>query len=417
MPDVSLLPVLGLGIFALISFFSALAESALFSLGKSKVHQIAESASSGGALVERLLREPQDLLATIVLGNTLANAGLVGTALWLGFQGDWPFAATIVSILLLILIVCEVVPKTLAVREPARWSLRLARPVALLQTLSGPLRRVAQSVNAALLRLVIPKSIAPHVGLTEAEYQELLELAAHQGALGRSEKEIILQIIRLDQRTAKEVMRSRASMACISDELSIEEMLGAARQHKHRRLPIYHDTPDTIVGILNARELLLSPEADLADVTEAPSFVPETMNLLKLFQSFQRQQRGVAIVLDEFGGTSGIVTMTDIIEEVIGKLQVDAAAQGFIIEKLGDSRWRVSGTMLLDDFRREYPSLGEVEEVETMGGLLCAELGIVPTKGESVLHGGLRLTATVVDDRRVRELEAEAVSSLVILHE
>ena len=409
MPDVSLLPVLGLGIFAVISFFSAVAESALFSLGKWKAHQMAEKDARSGALVEGLLREPQDLLATIVLSNTLANAGLVGTALWLSFEGEWPVATTITAVLLLILIGCEVIPKTLAVREPARWSLRLARPVALVQSLSAPLRRVAQWVNASLLSLVIPASTTPKAGMTETEYQELLEMAFHHGALAKSEKEIILQIINLDQRTAKEVMRPRAAMASISDELSIEEMIAAARQHKHRRLPIYHETPDTIVGILNTRELLLNPNADLADVTEVPSFVPETMNLLKLFQSFQRQQRGLAIVLDEFGGTSGVVTMTSIVEDVIGKLQAEGSTQGFVIEKLSETRWRVSGTMRLDDFRREYPSLGEVEEVETMGGWLSVELGIVPAKGDSIVREGLRLTSTVVDDRRVRELEVEVV--------
>src|SRR3981081_3617311 len=114
-------------------------------------------------------------------------------------------------------------------------------------------------------------------------------------------------------------MKPRAQMACKSDELSIEEMIEAARKHRHRRLPIYDETPDTIVGILNTRALLLDPQIDLADAIEFPSFVPETMNLLQLLKSLQRQQRGLAIVLDEFGGTAGIVTMEDILEEMIGE--------------------------------------------------------------------------------------------------
>src|SRR5262249_7175509 len=144
-------------------------------------------------------------------------------------------------------------------------------------------------------------------------------LAYQQGTLAESEKEIILQIVSLDQRTAKEVMKPRSQMAAISDDLSIEEMIAAARRYKHRRLPIFDETPDTIVGILNTRALLLDPNVDLADAIEFPSFVPETMNLLQLLKSLQRQQRGLAIVLDEFGGTAGIVTMEDILEEMIGK--------------------------------------------------------------------------------------------------
>ena len=144
-------------------------------------------------------------------------------------------------------------------------------------------------------------------------------MAYQQGTLAQSEKEIILQIISLDRRTAREVMKPRSQMAAISDDLSIEEMIAAARKYKHRRLPIYDETPDTIVGILNTRALLLDPQIDLADAIEFPSFVPETMNLLQLLKSLQRQQRGLAIVLDEFGGTAGVVTMEDILEELIGQ--------------------------------------------------------------------------------------------------
>jgi putative hemolysin len=133
------------------------------------------------------------------------------------------------------------------------------------------------------------------------------------------------------------------------------------------------------------------------------------MNLLQLFRSFQRQQRGLAIVLDEFGGTAGIVTMEDILEQVIGELRTEGHVEGFVFEKLGVDRWRVSGTMRLDDFRREYPELGEVEGAETMGGSLVNHLGVVPAQGESAVLNGLRLTALIVDERRVRELLVEVL--------
>jgi putative hemolysin len=198
-------------------------------------------------------------------------------------------------------------------------------------------------------------------------------------------------------------------MASISDDLSIEGMIEAARKHRHRRLPIYDETPDTIVGILNTRALLLNPAIDLADAIEFPSFVPETMNLLQLLKSLQRQQRGLAIVLDEFGGTAGIVTMEDILESVIGKIRGEAEPEGFVMENLAPGRWRVSGTLRLDDFRREYPQLADVPEVETMGGLLMTLLDVVPSPGESAVFRGLKLTAHITDERRVRELLVEAL--------
>ena len=173
--------------------------------------------------------------------------------------------------------------------------------------------------------------------------------------LRKSEKEIILQIISLDQRTARDVMRPRAGMACISDDATVEEMIAAAKKFKHRRLPIYDETPDTIVGILNTRALLLDPNIDLAEVIEFPSFVPETMNLLQLFRSLQKQQRGLAVVLDEFGGVAGLVTMEDILGQIVGKIYAALQPEGFVMEKLAPDRWRVSGSMRMDDFRREFP--------------------------------------------------------------
>ncbi len=394
-------------IFAGASFFFALAETALFSLGKWQARQLAEQEPRAGALVARLLAEPQDLLATMVLGNTFASAGMLAVALWMAIHDHWPLSLTIVGLLLLILIGCEVWPKTLAVRRPEQWALRLARPLSFVVGFSLPLCRVAQKVNAAILKALVPRTFQSQSTLTDADYQELLEMAYQQGTLAQSEKEIILQIISLDRRTAKEVMKPRSQMAAISDDLSIEEMIAAARKYGYRRLPIYDETPDTIVGILNTRALLLDPQIDLADAIEFPSFVPEAMNLLQLLKSLQRQQRGLAMVLDEFGGTAGIVTMEDILGELIGKIRSEVAAEGFVMEKLGPSRWRVAGTLRLDDFRREYPALGDVPEVETMGGLLTSLLDMVPGSGESATFRGLKLTAHVADERRVREVLVE----------
>ena len=402
--------VSGVLVFAGASFFFAVAESALFSLGKWQTRKLAERSPGSGVLVARLLAEPQDLLATIVLGNTLSNAVMVAIGLTLGLGGGWPVPLTCLmclALLTLILVGCEVVPKTLAVRAPEQWALWVARPMNFLQGATRPLRRVAQKLDDAILRAVVPGSFKPPSALSDEEYQELLELAYQQGTLAQSEKEIILQIISLDRRTARDVMKPRSRMACIPDDLSLAEMIAAARKFKHRRLPIYDETPDTIVGVLNTRGLLLDPRTDLADCIEFPSFVPESMNLLQLLKSMQRQQRGLAIVLDEFGGTAGIVTVEDILEETIGEIRGEGEAQGFVMEKLGPGRWRVNATMRGEDFRREHPDLGDVAEVDTMGGLLLTQLEVVPAVGQWAVFCGLKLTATAADDRRVRELLVE----------
>jgi putative hemolysin len=398
----------GIGLCTGGSFFFALAESALFSLGKWRLQQLASESALGKQIAE-LLHEPQELLAVTVLGSTLANGGIVAIDLGVGLTGGWSLSAAVVSALLLILVGGEVVPKTLAVRGPERWALRLARPVVWLKRLTFPLLRLAQTLANSTMRLIIPANWKPQTTLSDEEYQELLEMAYQQGSLGRAERDLIVQIIRLDRRTAKDVMKARPQMACIPDDLPLEDMVLAARKYKHRRLPMYDETPDTVIGVLNTRALLLNPDGDVAEAIEFPSFVPESMNLLQLFRSFQRQRRGLGIVMDEFGGTAGLVTTEDILEEVVGEIRGEAESDGVAIEKLGDGRWRVSGMTRIEDFQHDYPDLGEVRGVETMGGLVVTQIGVVPAQGESVGFRGLRLTASIVDERRVREVLVESV--------
>jgi len=250
---------------------------------------------------------------------------------------------------------------------------------------------------------------APPPPITDEEYRELLEMAVQQGALGRSEKEIIAEIITLDRKRARDVMRPRATMAAVSDELTTEELVRVARRHRHRNLPVYDESPDTIVGVLNTHRFLLDPEHRLDEAIEFPSFVPETMNLLQLFQALQRQKRSLAIVLDEFGSVAGVVRMQDILREVLGDMSTEGPLAGFVLERTGPGRWRVSGSVRLEDFRREYPSLPEVTEVETLGGLLMLQLDVVPAAGDTAVVHGLRLTAREVDERRVRVMTVERV--------
>ena len=395
--------ILAILLFAGAGFFFALAETSLFSLSRWQVARLAEKNSRRGQIVSELLEQPQDLLAVLALGNTFANAALLAVALRMVFNQRWGMALTMLALSAVVLVIDEVLPKTLAVRRPERWALRVAWPLLIFRRITKPLYRAAQWTDAAILKRTVTE-VAPPAAVTEAEYQELLELAWQQGTLEETEREIILQIISLDRRTARDVMRPRAGMTCISDDAPVEEMLAAARKFKHRRLPIYDVTPDTIVGILNTRALLLNPQMDLSEAIEFPSFVPESTNLLRLFRSLQKQQRGLAIVLDEFGVAAGLVTMEDILGIIVGKIRAVSEPHGFVLEKLSPGRWRVNGTMRLDDFRREFPALPHVAEVETMGGLLAHLLGVVPEVGGAATFAGLKLTAQLADERRVREL-------------
>lgn len=392
-----------------LGFFCALAETALFSLGRWRLRQWEGGAGARG-VAARLLQRPDEVLAALSLANTVANGMVVVTCLSLALSRGWSVWVTLAVAFLGVLVGGEVLPKTLAVRAPEKWAVRVAPAVSLLQRITGPLRRIAQrSIDAILKRYSPAPSQA--VPITDDDYRELLEMAVQQGALGSSEKEIIGELITLDRKRAQDVLRPRTTMAAVSDELEPEELVGEARRLRHRRLPIYDESPDTIVGVLDTRRFLLDPAHRLEEAVEFPSFVPETMNLLRLFQSLQRQQRSLAFALDEFGAVAGVVRMEDILAEVLGEMSGDAANRGFVFEKQGPGRWRVSGKMRLEDFRREHPALPEVSGVATLGGLLMTELNIVPRPGESAVVHGLRLTAQVADERQVHELLVERVGS------
>ncbi len=390
-----------------ISFFFALAESALFALGRFRAKQLAERHPVAGGMVMQLLEQPERALGALVFGNTLANASMVAVVLGLIIMRGYSWLPLGLGLFLLILFFCEVAPKTLAVRAPEFWALRVARPCSWFLLAITPVLDITQKLTDFLVGVIIPKSVKPMPALTDEEYAELIEMAFQQGALGSSEKQIILQILSLDRKTAADAMRPRSTLYVVSDEETHGDMVKAARESRHSRVPIYDETPDTIVGILNTRILLTSPESDIADAIELPSFVPASMNLLQLLNSLQRQKRGMAVVLDEFGGTAGIVSMEDILETVLGRVRVRGHDSGFIFERIKEGSWRVSGQMRLEDFRREYPELAEVEEVDTMGGLIVGILEVVPKMGDQAQCGRLRLIATRVDERRVLEMLVE----------
>lgn len=396
-------------VLAAASFFCAAAESALFSLGQWRARRLAETGAHTGKLVLELLGRPDDLLAALVFGNTVANAGLVSVAFLTAIHRNWPMVPFAVVLLILLLVVCEVTPKALAVRRPEAWAQLVAQPLRHLLWWIGPIRRLFQAVITVVLNPLTRRASVSPASVSDEEYADLVELAHQQGALGSAEKELILQILSLGQRTAREVMKPRAQMITLPDNLSEAEYVAAARRHRHHRIPLYDESPDTIVAVLNTRTLILHPDDGLDSAVEFPSFVPESMNLLSLFQALQRQQRGLAIVLDEFGGTAGLVTLEDILEAVVGPIRGEGEPVGFVMETMGPGRWRLNGLMRLDDFRREYPALGEVSDVETMGGLVLKLAEVVPQVGAGFTFRGLRLTVSQADHRRIRELHVEKI--------
>ena len=386
----------------IVNFTLGAAESALFSL---KSWQIKRLAKKWGNEYLQRLDANQELISTLSFGSTFINSCIISiSVIWLIKLPVMYFIVFLCIIVIFISILCEILPKTLAIKSPQKWALKLAKALFLFQSITKPIRFLAEIISSYSLKLIKPKGLIPNKKTTEEEFAELIDLAYRQGVLEKSEREIMEEIIKLDKRTAEEVMKPRSAMICIEDNCSDEEMISEAKKHKFTRLPIFHDKPDNIVGILNTRHLLLKPNSDLSESIEFPSYVPSTMNLMDLLKSLRMQRRGLAIVVDEFGGTAGLITIEDVLEELVGEMREEGEKTEFTIEKLNKNRWRVNGTLPVEDFQTIEPRLKGLKEIDTMGGLITALKEVVPNNGDSAEIDGYELTVVSGDNRSVKEL-------------
>lgn len=385
------------------SFFFALAETSLFALGKWRAGHLAEE-QEAGKIVSKLLDKPQDLLAAIVLGNTLANSAAVGLAFWAMAVHGWGPGITLAGLFAALLALGEVAPKALGVRGQTFWAIRLARPMALYLKVASPVCQIAQVFLDWLIRKTAPRQITAQPALVELDYQDMLDMAFQEGTLAEREKDAILRILSLDQMTARDVMKPLSRLSCIPAELSRGELIAAARRCGHTRLPMYDQTPDSIVGILNARALLLNPDADVEDVVEFASFVPQSMNLLQLLKNLRKQGRGIAVVLDEFGGTAGLVTLADILSLMLGDFEASDTPRH---HRVADDKFLAEGTCKLAQIGVELPEFAGIEGVATVGGLVTQVAEVVPAAGESVSFKGWRLTVRTADERKVLKVLIE----------
>ena len=398
------------GLLALSAFFSG-TEIALFSLSKLQVRRLRQEHPRQGQQISELLDQPHRLLSTILLGNTVANvaAAVVGFNI---IASVWPLQAEELAVpvmTLLILLFGEVTPKTLVIRNPEFCAVHLAQITHWMVASTSRLRRVAEAASELLVRWIerLPyfsarqaRTSAP----TEDEYRTLLKVSERAGVVRKEERDMVNKILALENMQVKEIMTPRVDMQCVEDALSREEMAAALRKIKHRRVPIIHDSPDTVEGILNVKELLIHPERELDEVVELPNFVPDTMSVAKLLKNFRKQEHPVAIVVDEHGGTQGMVTLEDILEEIIGEIEDEFDASEIMVQKLDKQRYLINGKARLELVNEQCGLSLRAADVETIAGWLIAQLGSLPKDGEQVKVDNVRVTARKVVKNRVREV-------------
>lgn len=419
---VATLSILLVAISVLI-FFSALfsgLETALFSL---KPHQLQRLEENHFALIKfiQVFREnPRRVLNMLLLGDALVKVPLVLLCLFLLWEGpfarqvpEWMAALVIFAIVVLL---CDLIPKLLALSAPYRLStigaftLRLSMP--LLDRVGNSLERISVFV----VDLLTPAHLRTRARMSDEELETLVEIGEEEGALHEAEAEMIQEIIKLGDKTAKDCATPRVDMFALPDDLTNEEAIARLQEKRHRRVPVYADTPDQIVGIIDVKMFLLDSTEHYTEQLLAPSFVPETMRALNLLRQFLSHSQGLAIVVDEFGGTEGLITLSDIVEEILS----DAMPSGDVdlyIEPLDDGKFLVSGNARLDDLREHLGFEIEADGIDTIGGLIFNRLGYLPPSGARVQMPRLDITVRRTGRKRIEELLLEKTDDGSVDHE
>jgi CBS domain containing-hemolysin-like protein len=266
--------------------------------------------------------------------------------------------------------------------------------------------RALETGSAVIVDLLTPPRLRTRTRLSDEELETLVEIGEEQGALQESEGEMIQEIIKLGDKTAKDCMTPRVDTFALPDDLSNEAAIVQIKERRHRRVPVYVDTPDQILGVIDVKRFLLDPSEHYTATLLPPSFVPETMRALDLLKLFLTHAQGLAVVVDEFGGTEGIITMSDIVEEILS----DAAPRGDVdlyIEAFDDGKFLVSGNARLDDLSEQLGFELEAEGIDTIGGYVFNRLGYLPTSGARLELPRLVITVRRAARKRIQELLLE----------
>jgi len=412
---------------ALNGYFAA-AEIALISARRAALKKRAEEGSTGARAALVLTDNPTRLLATIQVGITLVGmlasaAAAVSLAkpieAWLrGFGISWVTAAAAgLSVLLVTLVVAyltlifgELVPKRLGLQRAESVAVSVAGPITLLAKVSAPVVWFLSVSTSLVARLFGVKSEGGRPGVSE---EEIKLLVTEQGSLLEEEKRMIHEIFELGDTVAREVMVPRVDMALVEDTESVRTASEMMRGTGYSRLPVYHEDRDRIVGIALLKDLVgpLSESRGDDPVTEhmrSPVFVPETKGILPLLSEMQTHRNQVAIVVDEYGGTAGLVTVEDIVEEVVGEIADEFDRDRRYVTTVGEAEWVVDGRLPIEDAQSLGLPVAESDEYETIAGWLLAELGHIPVPGERHSVGGYEFHVQAMRRRRVARLRVTA---------
>lgn len=413
-------------ILIVINAFFASAEMAIVSLNKTKINMLAEEGNKKAKLLKNVLKDPNKFLSTIQVGITFAGffaSASAATSISYGFANflksvSIPYSESIALVLTTLaisymtLVLGELVPKRIALQNSEKIAMASIKIIIFTSKLTKPFVWFLSLSTNIILKIFGVNTEGIEEQISREEIRSLIEIGEENGAINTSEREMIDGIIEFDDTTAKKIMTPRTETFLLDVNDSIRDCIKDILDENFSRIPVYEDEIDNIIGILHMKDLFASivekgiDNVKIRDLLIEPCFFIETKNIDDLFKELKEKKSYIAVLIDEYGGFSGIVTMEDIIEEVMGEI-LDEYDDNLDIEKIDDYNYIVSGLMSLDDINNYLDTELESEVADTIAGLFIEKLGEIPTstKDCEIKFNNLKLKLLKLDDKRIDRIQ------------
>jgi len=393
---------------AFSAFFSS-SETAFLSIDKLQFKQIETVKTPFSRRVISLLKDPHKLLITILIGNTLVNiaASAVLADFFYRTMGEKGIGYSIIIITFVVLIFGEVTPKTFALYYGSRIAFFASIPLKVLEKIFAPVRVVLSGISYAIVKSFGIKVTSERPKITEQEIRSLFLLGKKKGIVKEKEKDMIDNILEFKELNSADIMSPRIDIVALDLTLERDELDAKAKENQYSRFPVYVHTLDNIVGVIHSKDFLLNTETPIKDLVKKPFFAPESMRIDDLLQELQRKNTHMAIITDEYGVTSGIVTIEDILEEIVGEIRDELDFEEPRIRKIDKNKFEVSGQTHIDEVNETIKIGIKTDEVDTIGGYVILLEGKIPQSGDMIEVNGFILTVNDVSKNRITSLVVE----------
>ncbi|RKY87381.1 hemolysin [candidate division KSB1 bacterium] len=392
----------------LLSGFFSGSETALFSLNNLELRKMKRKFSNT-VVIEKLLKKPYELLTTILIGNLLVNIGLSSTATYIAIKifGRNGVGISIILITFLLLIAGEISPKTLAIKNAPGFASFSAKPLNYFHKLVFPMRKVFIWVGDYFITLFTGKIKEKESLLSRDEIETIIKVGKKEGVIEKEEERMFHYILSCREIPVSKIMVPRVDVKSASIQWSRKKLVNFIHKTKHSKIPIYEKSEDKIIGVIYSKDVLLNPDIPFQKLIKPAIYVPETKTIDSLFEIFQKEKRRIAIVIDEYGGTSGIVTLEDILEEIFGEIYDEYEIPEVLIKKLKVNKYRIRGKTpvreINDLLNLDLPD----EEFDTIAGFLLSLFQKIPEENEKCNYRDLTFTVEKIINNRIVSLLME----------